>query len=639
MLVLLSAERAYVASLAPAGPTSATAHSSKSIKQQTLARLQKALSYLPELLALPSVASSPTAVAQATIYQLLLQATRALKRDDIERALEGFAFGLLVLCALEPKLPAVGAARLGEWAERDFTPALRFCAYKLRSSAAAREVQGILDDFAPLISELEQSFGVPATVLDDVKALPDASADDKRGGTLSWLGQTRQVQNARLVGALARLATARAVLADKYAVGGGGPSSLAQTATTTRTTTGGGGRKKGLLKAFDRVLLAARSGLDVIDATSAAGGSDGAGGNGLADEGSSTAFVGDYLAFVQASTLIQRDLHLVHHLLPSSLPIKPVGLTANGGASSLAATVGKVEQPEARTLVKVVRLLGAIVGQWETIGSLASVERGTRGEGEAVEVKVGWFRAVRYVPFPPPRMAHRASSTLTQASPSSPPLPHSLYFLSLLYLDPHPSLNSPPKALALLPVLTLLLRQVSNSLPSPDSDDDDDEGTEMRLAWPLSEVDPEPVEPETIFALEQRASLAEVEAKDQLWHWQQQHESAITDSDGEPAAQEKGPTFLDLAVNFVDLDLREDLPVAPPTSTSVPFKAAPPQSTTARKLAAQAATHDDDGSESDDQPFDDAQEADDGEEEEEEQQDEDEGPKKKGWLGGWFGRS
>lgn len=372
---MLSAERAYVASLAPVSPTSTVAHSSKSTKQQTLSRLQKSLSYIPQLLALPLVAASPIAVAQATIYQLLIQATRALKRDDAEGALEGFAFGLIILRALEPKLAAVGAARLGEWAERDFEPALRFCAYKLRASGQpARDVDDIIEDFAPLVGELEGSFNVPANVLADVKALPDASAEDRRGGSLSWLDQTRQIQNARLVGALARLATARASLAQKYGVGVS-PASSAERKSDS---------KKGILKAFDRVLLAARSGLDVIDATGA--GSDSA--SGQADEGSSAAFVGDYLAFVQASTLVQRDLHLVHHLLPASLPIKMAG------------TASRPPQLEARTLVKVVRLLGAIVGQWETIGSLASVERGTRGEGEAIEVKVGWFRAVRYVALP-----------------------------------------------------------------------------------------------------------------------------------------------------------------------------------------------------------------------------------------------
>lgn len=374
-LVLLSAERAYAASLAPTPPTSATAHSSKSTKQQTLSRLQKALSYIPQLLALPSVAASPIAVAQATIYQLLLQATRALKRDDAEGALEGFAFGLIVLRALEPKLAAVGAARLGEWAERDFEPALRFCAYKLRSSGQpTRDVDNILEDFAPLVGELEGSFGVPASVLANVKALSDASAEDRRGGTLSWLGQTRKVQNARLVGALARLASARLVLAEKYGVGGDAASNAKCKWDS----------KKGIIKTFDRILLAARSGRDVIDATGA--GLDGNGGQ--ADEGTSTAFFGDYLAFVQALTLIQRDFHLFHHLLVAGLPIK---------------TAGSASQPpqyDARTLVKIVRLLGATVGQMETIGSLASVERGTRGEGEAVEVKIGRFRILRCVGSP-----------------------------------------------------------------------------------------------------------------------------------------------------------------------------------------------------------------------------------------------
>lgn len=165
-------------------------------------------------------------------------------------ALEAFVLGLVILRALEPKLDAVKSARVGEWVERDFEPSLRFCAYKLRGGRE-EDVDQILVELEEDLPEIETSFGVDSSVLENVKAMPNASFESKAGGSLVWLGLEQQVKSARLVGVLAKVESGKKVLEDKFEVGRGGT------------------RKKGVLKAFDKVLNAARDGLEVISSGNA----------------------------------------------------------------------------------------------------------------------------------------------------------------------------------------------------------------------------------------------------------------------------------------------------------------------------------------------------------------------------------
>lgn len=392
-LLLLSAERAYIVSLS----TAATPHTSKTPKQHALARLSKASAHLAALAALPTIANSPIAAAQTAVFQLLVTSSRALKQGTADdRALEGFALGLSLVRALEAKLPAEASARAAEWAQRDFLPAIRYCAYRLRSETAGvpQSVDAVLAAVEPRSAELAKSFAVDPAVFSAVDSLPAPTPEEVDGRTLVWLGNTISVPSARLVGALALVQAERRKLAVVLSFP----------------------RRKGLLKAFDRVLAA-------VDRASAIAPSSAAGGEA---DGDDAALVGDYLAFVRADTVIRRDLHLVYHVSPPTL-------RSPSGPSSSAVLEGAKAEEDAKATAKTVRLLGSVVGQLEGVGALGAVERGAHGEADAVELKVGWFRALRCVllfPPSPTRAQNNAQHAdphpprpTTQARPPHPPLP------------------------------------------------------------------------------------------------------------------------------------------------------------------------------------------------------------------------
>lgn len=206
---------------------------------------------------------------------------------------------------------------------------------------------------------------------------------------------------------------------------------------------------------------------------------------------------------------------------------------------------------------------------------LSEVERGANGEGEAVEIKVGWFRSLR------------------------------LFYLAKLYLTPGFE-QGPEKALALIPRCTLLLRQLERSI-----DDAPEE-------WPLGGSDPAPVTHETVIELEKSVGREEVKAKDALWTQRPRE-------DGEEDVK-----FLDLAVNFVDLEKFQQ-PAAPIPAAAV--KAAVKSAVSTVDQGVRSAVAPVSGEPEEDEEDEEAEE-----EPEEESSSEDENPKKKGWLGGWFSR-
>ncbi|KAL7416600.1 hypothetical protein BDY24DRAFT_377612 [Mrakia frigida] len=484
-MVLLEAERAHTTSLAlhqtylssPAATRhSSTLHNSHTRSSKSLSHASNLLSLL---LSLPSSnPTSPRSLGQAKIYHLVLQAGLAFKKEDYESALPAYivARTLLAQLAEGEETPRGEALALG-WMDEEVDPRIRFCAYKL-GRKDSHDVAGIVAEFGgDELVELLQSYDATEVLQVLEGWTGEEGRERKKMGKVVWLEREIEFRNADVVGVMEKVEKALKRL---------------------EGATGAGGKK---MRAYDRVLGELGEAFEKVKRIRSEGQASSSTSTApTPSQTDSLALLQDYLLHSLLSNRIARDLLLVKTLLRPTATTTKVASTSSKPASKAAPDL-------LRTLPSVIKLYDGVIKGWEAIRELGAVE--ADGEvSEAVEAKIGFFRAKR--------IYHLASLHLLLASSSSTS-------------TTEPSSSSPTtKSLLLLSRASLLLRQIL-SLPKtyPPSD-----------LNPLTEAD--------LNQLEEQITELEGQAKRTLY------DETVGKEDGG-----KKTKFLDLAFNFVELERKE----------------------------------------------------------------------------------
>lgn len=331
------------------------------------------------------------------------------------------------------------------WMDDEVDPRIRFCAYKL-GRKDAHDVAGIVAEFQGAeLDELLDEYAAKSilSALRSTASGQEASGIKKSMGEVEWLGQRIAFRNADVVTVMERVGKATARLEQ-----------------LTQPAAGDKKAKGGKMKAYDRVLLELSEGIEKVKRireeaevsldlfgllftsleckdsylvltivfTSV-----------IALSPSPTLFVFLSLLFLltqssastTASTSSQPDSlsilqdYLIHSLLTHRISrdllliktqLRPFTLAATVtsrasvqaasgaagralGGPAIGSSSSSSEEAEMRALPIVIKLFDGVIKAWEAIRDLGAIERD--GEvSEAVEAKIGYFRAKRFVKIP-----------------------------------------------------------------------------------------------------------------------------------------------------------------------------------------------------------------------------------------------